>query len=57
MQVSQAIRPVLNKLDAFEAKFEAKLDSVSANVESVRWFTVAVASTVCIAVLAVKLCG
>lgn len=57
MQVSQAIRPLLNKLDAFEAKSESELESVSAKIDSLRWFTVAAASALGIAVLAVKLCG
>ena len=56
MQVSQASRPMLNKLDAFEAKIDAEFDSVRAKIDSLRWVTVAVASAVGIAVLAVKLC-
>ena len=46
MQVSQANRPVLIKLTSFVAKIEASHDILSAKIESLRCFSVGVASVV-----------
>lgn len=58
MQISQATQPVLNKLEAIEARMEARNDTLSGKIDAMRWFIGAVGVVVGLVVgVAVKVFG